>query len=296
MKKLSLLLFIFSVFSARAQHEILVYGLGGVSDLRYTPALSDVKKSVGFGGGLGLGYAYSLSPRWKIITGAEYVLFSSTTRAGNLSGTYTMSDPTAGSIADYLFEYQHLGYEGTQYATYLQIPLMLSISTVHRDAYNCGCNEIVPKGNQTGRWYMAAGVKAGIAHIARNKMLIRHIQTRGTFDEYETFENMPDHGFQTIEKYTDQSTMNLGLNLALALEMGARFTLNKTTHLYTSLFADYGLFNIAAANKNSGQIKQLDNFHNETLNTFLTAINNVDKLNLIGFGVKVKIGFELNKK
>jgi hypothetical protein len=300
MKKYLVIILSISTLSAVAQHELSVYGFGGVSNLRYVPA-AFIDKSLGLGGGAGVGYTYFLGKRWGIVTGAEVAIFSATAKAGTINGTQEISDPTAGSIPDYTFEYQYIDYKEKQRAIYLQVPLMLSFTAI-KNKDRCGCEHLdkykkwdksrgldIDKAERRNKaFYIAAGVKLGFAHTGSANATAARLSTRGTFAGYAPMEDMDEYGFSHIEPYTVKSDITLGFNLALALEMGIKFALNAKINLYTGLYLDYGLLDVAP---NKAVFLQYSKDGRAVISNSLLSSDYVDKVNLLSAGVKVRIGF-----
>jgi hypothetical protein len=255
-----------------SKHEFSIYASGGMSRLSYKFDAGTV--SGGFGGGGGVGYTFNISPKFGIATGIGIAMYGSKAASDGFSGRYNTFDD--GDELQFNYTVAR-GYEETQSATLLTIPVMAQYS--------------VPLGGGSTSFYAAGGLKLGLPISA--KTLITSVSTSSGHYSYEdqTYEELPQYGFireAGVSKM--KSDIDLGFAAMLSLEAGLRFSLSGKTGLYAGLFFDYGLNSIQKSNdKHVVEYQSLDPSqlkYNSILNTEM-----VDKINLTSVGLKVKIAF-----
>jgi hypothetical protein len=258
--------------SSGTKHEFSIYASGGISRLSYKFDAGTV--SGGFGGGGGVGYTFNINPKFGIATGIGISMYGSKAASDGFSGQYATLDDGDELRFSYIIA---PGYEETQTATLLTIPVMAQYS--------------VPLGGGSTSFYAAGGLKLGLPISA--KKLITSINTSSGHYSYEdqTYDNLPQHGFiREVGGSKMKSDIDLGFAAMLSLEAGVRFSLSGKTGLYAGLFFDYGLNSIQKSNDKhivgyqSSSPSQLE--YNSILNTEM-----VDKINLTSVGIKVKIAF-----
>jgi hypothetical protein len=92
-----------------------------------------------------------------------------------------------------------------------------------------------------------------------------------------------------------KGTLSFGLNIAVAAEVGVKWTLAEQCLLYTGVYADYGVLNIAP--KASGALvtapldSKADFTYNSVLNATTGGARYVDKVNLPTVGIKIRIAY-----
>jgi outer membrane protein OmpA-like peptidoglycan-associated protein len=210
--------------SAQSQHEFSVVGGGGLSTFHYR--LSQGAREAGFGGSLGVGYSYHLSPQWSFVTGAEALLLRAGVRAFDLHDSYPANDGTV----DFEFRYTARDFREQQQSLMAVIPLMLR--------YHAG---------RTGRYYAALGGKIGLPLSSRSEVTTGGFETRGYYPDWNVELNEPAFmGFGDFAGASAGETLHLKTAFLLSAEAGVRWKLG-AGHLYTGLSFDYGLNNIAGA-------------------------------------------------
>ena len=75
---------------AQHDHELSLYGGGGISSLRYKPTAGN--RNFGFGGHFGLGYHYFFSPKWGLGTGVELAFYNARFKVNDLDVRYGATD------------------------------------------------------------------------------------------------------------------------------------------------------------------------------------------------------------
>jgi hypothetical protein len=258
--------------SSGTRHEFSIYASGGMSKLGYKFDAGTVNG--GFGGGGGLGYTYNINSTFGITTGVGIAMYGSKATSDGFSGRYKTFDD--GDELQFNYTVAR-GYEETQSATLLTIPMMAQYS--------------VPIGGPMS-FYAAGGLKLGFPISA--KTLITSVNTTSGHYLYEdqTYEDLPQYGFIREARVSKmKNDVDLGFAAMLSLEAGIRFSLSGKTGLYAGLFFDYGLNSIQKSNdehvveyqsSNPSQLK-----YNSILNTGM-----VDKINLMSVGIKIKLGIK----
>jgi outer membrane protein OmpA-like peptidoglycan-associated protein len=210
--------------SAQAQHEFSVVGGGGLSTL--PSGLSQGTREAGFGGSLGVGYSYHLSPHWSVVTGAEALLLRAGVRAFDLHDNYPAND----GAVDFEFRYTARNFREQQQSLMAVIPLMLR--------YHAG---------RTGRYYAALGGKIGLPLSSRSEVRVDGFETRGYYPDWNVELNEPAFmGFGAFAGVSADETLPLKTAFLLSAEAGVKWPLG-AGHLYTGISFDYGLNNIAGA-------------------------------------------------
>jgi uncharacterized protein YjdB len=276
----------------QAQHEVSVYGSTGYSQINYSlntvaiPAsngsayLSGNKLSFAFG----LGYTYTLSRDWAIVSGAELTSLSAT------SGVHVLADDTRETYSyedrteEMIFRSRATGFAEKQKATYLQIPLMAEYRIPTVDDH---------------RWYVAAGLKLGFVAGSKYEATADNLTTSGYFPEWgSTFYDMPEHGFVNVQNPSWSGKPDYGINVAMSAETGLRWALTDHIGIYTGVYIDYGLTNIAPAKDEMAVINYQPDIPTEFIyNSVVTSKQQstnspyMNKMNLISIGVKLRVGF-----
>lgn len=255
-------------------HEFSVYGFGGLSSLNYKLSEGGTK-SGGAGVGAGIGYTFNISDSWGIATGGEISSAGSKATYGSLSGEYEYGTP--GTWEHFRFHYSQNGYEEQQKVTLFSVPVMLQFKTLL---------------GSSAHFYLSGGFKIGLPVSARATVSPGTVTTSGEFS-YEQIEyrSIEEYGFVTgMPLGKTESSIDLGISAALALETGVRFSLNDNVALYTGVFLDYGLNDVRSTKDRhvtGYQIATPSTFvHGSVLNSALT-----DKANIFATGVKIKISF-----
>ena len=214
--------------SASGQHEFSVHGCGGLSTLGYNPAAGNQHN--GFGGHFGLGYGYFFTPKWSLLTGAEFALYNSKFKLPDLSTESPAHDNYHG--IDFNFRSTVKDYEEKQRGGFLQIPLMARYTS--------------------GIFYVAGGGKIGFPLSGKTSGKTGSIKNEGEYpNEPPSYaeEELWFRGFGTFpnKDYPNRNYDNsLDFNIAflLSLETGFKFALTEKMSLYTGAYLDYGLNSI----------------------------------------------------
>ncbi|MDR0737857.1 MAG: PorT family protein [Prevotellaceae bacterium] len=263
------------------RHEISLYGTFGGSSLpgHYTGNVSPSEVFGKFGSGGGVGYTFFFHPQWGVTTGAEAAFFNATVQSAKLTGS-TLETYSYGAATEPMYFNSVLeNYEETQRVTYIHVPLLLQFQTAGRH-----------------KFFMAVGGKVGFALSGNYEATAANLTTSGYLPESaQTFTNMPNHGFTTIQKPASTGAIDFGLNVSAAAEMGVRWAMGKRVALYTGVYLDYGLLDVAPE-KTAGLVNYQAATPREFIyNSILTAQQSptgevyVDKVNLFSAGIKVRL-------
>jgi hypothetical protein len=257
------------------KHELSIYGLGGYSPVNLALD-SRGSKSGSMGGGAGLGYTFNINQSLGIVTGLEMTVHGAEITFDNIPGEYVEGT----GEGELHFMYSLRNYKEKQSITVFSIPVMAQYS--------------LPLGSGSAKFYASGGFKLGFPLSAKADIEPGTAKTSGYYPhENITYENLPQHGFVTDAALRNvKQDLKPGFSAALALEAGARFSLNDRIDLYTGVYFDYGLNSIHKTGDR--HILEYDSFnettfkHNSVLDTGL-----VSKANLLSAGLKLRIGFRL---
>lgn len=262
-----------------SKHEFSVIAGAGLSSLHYKTAVGNQKD--GFGGLFGLGYSYSFTDKISLNTGVELALYSAQTTFDKLTTSFATQDAEGTS-----FEYRSSLTQGkeTQNATMLHIPLMLQYAAGKKD-----------------KLYAAAGVKIGIPVSGTYKSTAESQRNTGYYphEGIEYGEGFEFLGFGTYANPSTEADLNLKIAYILALETGMKWKLAGGMALYTGIYCDYGLNDIA---KDRGIKEILDHKpaepSNLNTNSLLASRNTqgeafADKAKPIAVGIKLRLVVDL---
>jgi len=270
------LLFLFNV-TIKAQ-EIYVKINGGPSGILYDSNLGDGKLK--FGGGIGVGYTYFFSSHWGVLTGIDvmYNQNSFELKNGTTISSYEVDDQTSA------FEYQvtPTNYKEDQHFISIAVPLMMqyrtSVSPNTQVYFGFGGKILFP-GKQTA------------------KASASELQLSGYYPDINLLiDDLPSHGFGKVTNWQDKTTVNLDPTFLLSVETGLTFKLKEKTQLYTGLYLDYGLTEIAKENPNLNIVAYnptgIDNIQANG-----TSGNRkiVQESRYLSAGIQLKLGFMLAK-
>jgi hypothetical protein len=262
------------------RHEISIYGTIGRAALWiHSDNISFPKKLFDEAIGGGVGYTFFFHRHWGIATGAEVAFFHANEYRSEISES-TLETYSYGGVTEPMYFNSTLkSYQETQRATYIHVPLMLQFQTAGRH-----------------KFYVAAGAKAGLALSGKYETTVANLETSGYFPESDqTFTNMPSRGFTTVQKPSWTGTIDFGLNVSAAAEVGARWAMGKQMALYTGVYLDYGLLDVAPE-KAAGLVSRQSDTPSKFIYTNVLAAYNpltgaayVDKVNLFSVGIKMRL-------
>ena len=268
------------------QHELSIYGGGGLSSLNYESTFGDQKN--GLGGQFGLGYHFFFAPKWALGTGVEFACYNAKFNMNNLE---IRRYPTIDSEGE-SFEFRSTvrNYKEKQRATMLQIPLMLY-------------HQSKPTESRL-QYFGAVGAKYGIAMNGKynNTASISNAGYYAYEDAlYDTQEFM---GFGDFPNRKSNGGLDFINTFLLSVEAGVKWRLNESWSLYAGVYLDYGLNNIMEK-QNVTSLPSLVAYNSANPSAF--AVNSIvqsqytqgggaaqaftNKITPIALGIKLRLAF-----
>jgi outer membrane protein OmpA-like peptidoglycan-associated protein len=184
-----------------------------------------------------------------------------------------------------VFNGNYSNYRETQRAVYLNVPLMGQWNT-H------GFSEYID-------FYAQAGFKLGFAVDGSYSLTAGKLVNSGDLDILmgHPFTDMPEHNFIEEVGPNYDGSLSFGFNLALSAEAGVKWRLAERLWVYTGLFIDYGLLNIAPSA--SGTLIDVSTVNlpaDLTYNSMLASqpvagSNFTESVHLLFAGVNVRLAF-----
>jgi OmpA-OmpF porin, OOP family len=263
------LLFIGSitVFAQSNKKFIIISGGGGIQSLRYNTEGENSK--MGAGGLINASFQYFFRENWGIAVGMGIQ-----TNKSKATVNFTLSQNAVDADGDNC-EYRTYfsEWKEKQNAIFLEIP----ISGIYRYSIN---RKIDLLGT--------LGIKIAVPLYAKYKVTSGRLTTTGYYKQWNVeLSDMPQHDFSTItEKYN--SDVTLKKLLALDMEIGSLYKMNKNMQLYFGIYFNYGLNN--SINKSNNPVYQYDGTYNGILNSEIT-----NKVNLLAIGIKVGLRLDADK-
>ncbi|MDR0834293.1 MAG: OmpA family protein [Candidatus Symbiothrix sp.] len=265
----------------------------GMPSLSYKPTIGT--QSSEFGAGFGISYSFFFSRNVGLSIGADLASYNAKTTGDNLPAlVYQIANPP-GTPASGTFELRadYTGYEETQKATFLQIPVMLQFQ--------------IPVGKQY--FYFAGGAKIARPFSSSYTASATSITTKG-YSSFtgQVYENMPKYGFAT---YTNPDMPGSDTKLELenanliAAEIGMKWALSDKVALYTGFYLDYGLNSVTKKTAYDLLVYNPAAPQEYTYNSLLQSQSEpgkpfVDKVSLMAFGLKLRLsvgaGFVASRK
>jgi len=209
------------------KHEVLVGAGFGHSGLHSkNPAFH-------FGGNLNLSYALSFNQHFAIVSGLQFSFYTGRLSSSGFLDTILFYNPAYAQWGDerMLYIAEVHGIRETQRATYLYIPLMARGQIPFR----------------SNALYAMGGLKFGIPITGSYRGHIDKIRTTGYsfYDNQPSWYNLPEFGFSTFENSKLRGKFDLGVSVALSLELGYIHTFSYGKNAaYFGIFTDFGLNNI----------------------------------------------------
>ena len=220
MKKILVYIIILTIFPilGYSQHEISIFGGGGISGLHYSATVGHPKS--GFGGQFGLGYRFFFSPELGAGVNIGISQYKTDFHAENINLSYGATD-MEGAIFD--FRSSVNGYEENQNVTFLQIPVVLQY--------------------QLRNYYVAGGFKAGIPLSGKYGSTVYALKNSGYYfeDNYE-YTTQKFMGFGTFNGIDSKGDLEFKTAFSITFESGLKLKFDKL-FLYVGVYFDYGLNN-----------------------------------------------------
>jgi len=269
-------------------HEFSVYGGGGLSTLRYQLSQGDV--STGLGGNVGVGYTYlqiinravetgkvAFHQTWGIHIGIGAGIYNAN---ANLNRVKTVTAKLTDSETHRFDLHTALsGYEETQTAMFLNIPVMGQFNI--------------------DQFYIMCGIKAGIPLSGTYKSKGATLTNEAYYPEWDNWmktQKFVGYGAFSGKEY--EGDIDFGVSVALALETGMNWGISKNVLLYSGVYLDYGLNNIANSDYLPFINYDAKNPANFTTNSVLSSYVNdsrsttfTDKVSTMAIGIKLRLAF-----
>ena len=263
------------VSSQQADHEFSAYGGMGLSTLNYKLSLG--ARNGGAGGIFGAGYTYFrgrervsgtgrvVREDWGIHTGLELGLYNAKSK---ITGEIVSKGRTDSEGDLFDLHTRLFGYRETQTMMLLNIPMMAQFTM--------------------DRYYVLGGFKLGVPLMGRFKSKDAALKNEAYYEKYENWfkEELFSEGFGSYT-INNKGKMKYGATAMLSMEAGVKWILRRKLSLYSGLYFDYGLNNIA---KNSQKIfvnYNPDNPSGFTPNSVLSVYT--EKVKVMAVGVKVRM-------
>ena len=270
--------------NAQTKHEFSIYAGGGLSTLNYSVTAGEQK--AGFGGLFGVGYTYFFTPNWGLNTGIELALYNSKFNLTRPLQTTDNATDIEGSA--FLYHSTVSNLEEKQKATLLQIPIMLQLQT-----------------NGHHKFYAAFGAKLGIPLGKSYNSTGATIVNTGFYshEDYE-YDEQEFVGFGTFRGRGSDGSLDLKMAFLLAAEAGMKWQISGMS-LYTGLYLDYGLNNIADDKRAPFVEYNKGNPRNFAMNSVVHAQYRdksdsrhsfTDKVSPLAFGIKLRLAFGKGKQ
>lgn len=273
------ILFLALFSSASKAQEFCIKIDGGPSGILYDSTLGDAKLKTGFG--IGLNYTYFISKHWGITTGLEgkYSQNSFKLNQGTTFTSYEIDDQ--GSAFEYRVNPDN--YAENQSFLSLVVPILLQYR--------------IDLSNNT-EFYLGFGAKALFPGKLKTKASASEIQASGYYPDFDLIlSNLPSHGFGETSNWDDSKKISLSTSVLLSVESGLSFKLKDNLKLYTGIYFDYGVSDLAKKNQYSNLVTY-DPYGVSMINSNGIIVNEkiVQKSNFLAAGLQVKLGFSLKNK
>ncbi|MEN2416339.1 OmpA family protein [Flavobacterium mesophilum] len=275
--KIATALFLLYSLHIKAQ-EITVKLNGGPSGILYDSPIGDGELK--FGGGLGIGYTYFFSNHWGINTGLDFMYNQNSFKLndGNTINSYEVDDQ--GSA----FEYQvsPKNYKEDQHFMSFAVPVLLQ--------YRASL------ASQT-EWYLGFGGKILFPGKQKINASADEMQLSGYYPDLNILiDDLPSHGFGKVTNWKDEASISLDPAFLISIETGLTFKLKENMKLYTGVYADYGLTDLAKSNPNANIVSYSPSgISNIQAEGVVGNSKIVQETRYLSAGIQLKLGFSLNK-
>ncbi len=251
---------------------------GGPSGILYDSTIGNGKLK--FGGGIGIGYTYFFSTHWGISSGIDlmYNQNSFELNDGNTISTYEVDDQTSA------FEYRVTPskYKEEQHFITAAIPLLIQYKTAF---------------DSNTQWYFGFGGKILFPGKQTVKASAAELQLSGFYPDLNLLvDDLPSHGFGQVTNWKEETKASLDPTILLSAETGLTFKIKEKTHLYTGVYIDYGLTNLAKETSDVNIVTYNPNgIDNIQANGTIGNKKIVQDTRYLTAGIQVKLGFSVAK-
>ncbi|WP_167398331.1 OmpA family protein [Flavobacterium crocinum] len=276
--KITIAIVVFFNLTIKAQ-ELNIKINGGPSGILYDSSIGEGKLK--FGGGIGVGYTYFFSKNWGISTGIDvmYNQNSFELNDGNTINSYEVDDQTSA------FEYRVTPskYKEEQHFIAASIPLLIQYRTAFAS---------------NTQWYLGFGGKILFPGKQTVKASANQLQLSGYYPDLNlVIDDLPSHGFGQLTNWKDETKTSLDPTFLLSAETGLTFKIKEKTQLYTGIYLDYGLTNLAKETPDLNIVAYDPNGINNTqANGTIGNKRIVQDTRYLSAGIQIKLGFSLAKE
>jgi len=264
------------------KHEFSIGAFGGLQSLQYDVTRGDVSGGIGFGGGLG--YFFNLNSKWSIGTGVDFSYYASSYEISTFNGQYIKDEIRELKKYRSTFDYTVTGYEESQSALMLEIPVLarfsLGLGAAQKNAiqFTAGAKFGFP---------MSASYTASAAGHQTNKVKL-------SFEDQE-YEGIFPPSLPVPEQKGD---FDASMSIQALAEVGYRMAIGEKSGLYFGAYFTYGLNDIQ--NTKDGDIitysvtnSDLENHPPKPSYDGVLNTNTASSIRPMGFGLKVHFSFGL---
>jgi len=286
-----------SVKKAFCRHEFSFWGGGGLSTLRYRPAIGD--KTNLFGGNFGLGYTLFFNENWGLMLGAEVAFYNAKIKIPNFRDRYTTEDADREPI---IYNANVRRYTEKQHLANLNIPLLLQYQTSifgneHKFYVNLGFKLGIPVS------------KTGMSSLCNFSSEV-DLQASGTYytSHMQTLYDQRDLGYGDFSG-KKSGKLDFDLSYMAEADAGVKWSLGRRFSLYTGLYFDYAFNDIVKTHE--GSFIEYNHLYPEDIvcRSVLTSqyVQNPDnpsntrtsilksKVSPLAVGLKLKLGINMCK-
>lgn len=275
--------------TARAQseigHELSVYGKGMFNRLKYDidyDATNENKNSAAFG----LQYTLSITSKWSIASGMDFMQFNSTANLLNFNDFYNTTDIEG---ENFNFRIVSEKFSEQQKVKMINIPLLLKYQA--------------PSPFANTVFFAAAGLQLGIPVYSKFKTTVHDLETTGYYTQWDALLESPRFmGFGnwgTLQGISQN--LDISNNFSLLLETGLKMPVNEKQSLSCGLYADLGLNQLNKMNDSTSALIEYNATDptNFTYNSIFTSSPHSkgkpfgDQLKTRSFGLKIQYAFKL---
>jgi hypothetical protein len=277
----------------QAQHEFSIYGTTGFSHINYSlstaisPPGGSIYSDNSLQSGIGLGYTYSVSSAWGIISGLEMKWYDAVVDVNSFTDRTRMVYFYDDNVEVMYFDSRLSGFNERQTAKMLQIPLLAEYRFT----------------DYSHTWFVAAGAKFGFNASSKYTTTANRLVTSGYYPESgQTFHDMPEQGLVTRDNVSWSGKLDFGFSLMFTAETGVRIEATPRLGIYTGIYFDYGRVGVPSKSETGVITYDPDKpgtfIYNSVLRSTQQSSNEqfVNKIDLVSIGVKLKVGLKNKKK
>ena len=285
MKKIILtIIFIIStvlIFAQQANEITLEIG-GGLSTLKCNPIFG--KTNAGFGGNIGLGISHHFNKSVAIGLGIDMSLHNS---KFDISGANTKLLNQKDSYSDvYQLNSVLKTYKESEQIIMANIPFSIKIMLGNKHQF-----------------FLQPGIVVEVPIKAKYSVENAEIQNSAYYPKYNNTINGPTFaGFGDFKNYSTDGTMILkNIAFSLMLDLGMKWNISKNFVLYTGIYGNLGFSDILPQYSQNFVIQNPSDPPKFSTNGIIVSHYEVDKpfvdkANLVSAGIKIKIGFRIEKE